>query len=66
MIYSMTAFSRVETKKEWGSAVWEIAIPHLDGRIAYDLLPCCGARATNQKECRRDEAMLQVTEPAIL
>ncbi|MED5234279.1 MAG: YicC/YloC family endoribonuclease, partial [Pseudomonadota bacterium] len=24
MIYSMTAFARVETKKEWGSAVWEI------------------------------------------
>ncbi len=24
MIYSMTAFARTETKKEWGSAVWEI------------------------------------------
>jgi len=24
MIYSMTAFARVETKKDWGSAVWEI------------------------------------------
>ena len=24
MIYSMTGFSRVETKAEWGSAVWEI------------------------------------------
>lgn len=24
MIYSMTAFSRLELKKEWGSAVWEI------------------------------------------
>lgn len=24
MIYSMTAFARSETKKEWGSAVWEI------------------------------------------
>ena len=24
MIYSMTAFSHLELKKEWGNAVWEI------------------------------------------
>ena len=24
MIYSMTAFARLEIKKDWGDAVWEI------------------------------------------
>ena len=24
MIYSMTAFARLEVKKDWGDAVWEI------------------------------------------
>ena len=26
MIYSMTAFARLEIKKDWGDAVWEICL----------------------------------------